>query len=57
MWVKPNMLRKYKMPPADDALIYCIQDLFYKFLRFIMNKNVIIYTVHYVDFVIVLNLF
>ena len=28
MWVKPNMLRKYKMPPADDALIYCIQDLF-----------------------------
>ena len=28
MWVKPNMLRNYKMPPADDALIYCIQDLF-----------------------------
>ena len=28
MWVKPNMLRKYKMPPADDSLIYCIQDLF-----------------------------
>lgn len=28
IWVKPNMLRKYKMPPADDALIYCIQDLF-----------------------------
>ena len=28
MWVKPNMLRKFKMPPADDALIYCIQDLF-----------------------------
>ena len=28
MWVKPNMLRKYKIPPADDALIYCIQDLF-----------------------------
>ena len=28
MWVKPNMLRKYKMPPADDALIFCIQDLF-----------------------------
>ena len=27
-WVKPNMLRKYKMPPADDALIYYIQDLF-----------------------------
>ena len=26
-WVKPNMLRKYKMPPADDSLIYCIQDL------------------------------
>ena len=21
-WVKPNMLRDYKMPPADDALIY-----------------------------------
>ena len=28
MWVKPKMLRKYKMPPADDALIFCIQDLF-----------------------------
>ena len=28
VWVKPNMLRKYKMPPADDALIFCIQDLF-----------------------------
>ena len=28
VWVKANMLRKYKMPPADDALIYCIQDLF-----------------------------
>jgi len=28
LWVKPNMLRKYKMPPADDALIFCIQDLF-----------------------------
>ena len=28
-WVKPNMLRKYKMPPADNALIYSIQDLFY----------------------------
>ena len=27
VWVKPNMLRKYKMPPADDALIFCIQDL------------------------------
>ncbi len=27
-WVKPNMLRKYTMPPADDALIYSIQDLF-----------------------------
>ena len=27
-WVKPNMLRTYKMPPADDALIYCLQDLF-----------------------------
>ncbi len=27
-WVKPNMLRKYKMPPADDSLIYNIQDLF-----------------------------
>tara|TARA_B100000524_G_C23633349_1_gene364010 strand:- start:453 stop:869 length:417 start_codon:yes stop_codon:yes gene_type:complete len=26
-WVHPNMLRKYKMPPADDSLIYCIQDL------------------------------
>ena len=28
MWVKPSMLREYKMPPADDALIFCIQDLF-----------------------------
>ena len=28
MWVKPNMLRKYKMPPAEDALIYFVQDLF-----------------------------
>ena len=28
MWVKPNMLRDYKMPPADDSLIYCLQDLF-----------------------------
>ena len=27
-WVKPSMLRNYKMPPADDALIYCLQDLF-----------------------------
>ena len=27
-WVKPNMLRKYAMPPPDDALIYSIQDLF-----------------------------
>ena len=27
-WVKPNMLRDYKMPPADEALIYCLQDLF-----------------------------
>ena len=27
-WVKPNMLRKYNMPPADDSLIYCLQDLF-----------------------------
>ena len=26
-WVKPSMLRKYKMPPADNSLIYCIQDL------------------------------
>ena len=28
IWVKPNMLKKYKMPPADVSLIYCIQDLF-----------------------------
>ena len=27
-WVKPNMLRQFKMPPADDSLIYCLQDLF-----------------------------
>ena len=29
-WVKPNMLRKYKMPAADDSLIYCLQDLLQK---------------------------
>jgi len=27
-WVKPNLLRRYKMPPADDSLIYFVQDLF-----------------------------
>ena len=27
-WVKANMLRRFKMPPADDALIYSLQDLF-----------------------------
>ena len=27
-WVKPNMLRQFKMPPADDSLIYSLQDLF-----------------------------
>ena len=27
-WVKQSMLIKYKMPPAVDALIYCLQDLF-----------------------------
>ena len=27
-WVKPNMLRHFKMPPADDSLIYNLQDLF-----------------------------
>ena len=27
-WVKANMLRQFKMPPADDALIYNLQDLF-----------------------------
>ena len=27
-WVKPSNLRKYKMPPADDSLIYSLQDLF-----------------------------
>ena len=27
-WVKPNMLRQFKMPPADDSLIHCLQDLF-----------------------------
>ena len=26
-WVKSNKLREYKMPPADDSLIYCLQDL------------------------------
>ena len=27
-WVKANMLRQFKMPPADDSLIYSLQDLF-----------------------------
>ena len=27
-WVKANMLRQFKMPPADDTLIYRLQDLF-----------------------------
>ena len=27
-WVKANMLRQFKMPPADDSLIYRLQDLF-----------------------------
>ena len=26
-WVKANTLRQYKMPPADDTLIYSLQDL------------------------------
>ena len=26
-WVKSNKLREYKMPPAEDSLIYCLQDL------------------------------
>ena len=26
-WVKSNKLRGYKMPPADDSFIYCLQDL------------------------------
>ena len=26
-WVKSNKLREYTMPPADDAFIYCLQDL------------------------------
>ena len=26
-WVKSNELKEYKMPPADDSLIYCLQDL------------------------------
>jgi 8-oxo-dGTP diphosphatase len=26
-WVKANTLRQYKMPPADDSLIYILQDL------------------------------
>lgn len=28
-WVKPNTLRNYKMPPADNILIYSLLDLFY----------------------------
>ena len=27
-WVKANMLRHFKMPPADNSLIYSLQDLF-----------------------------
>ena len=27
-WVKASMLRQFKMPPADDSLIYSLQDLF-----------------------------
>jgi 8-oxo-dGTP diphosphatase len=26
-WVKANKLREYNMPPADDSLIYSLQDL------------------------------
>jgi 8-oxo-dGTP diphosphatase len=26
-WVKVNKLREYNMPPADDSLIYSLQDL------------------------------
>ena len=26
-WVKVNTLKQYKMPPADDSLIYNLQDL------------------------------
>jgi len=26
-WVKANTLRQYRMPPADDSLIYILQDL------------------------------
>ena len=26
-WVKVNTLRQYEMPPADDSLIYSLQDL------------------------------
>jgi 8-oxo-dGTP diphosphatase len=26
-WVRANTLRQYKMPPADDSLIYSLQDL------------------------------
>ena len=26
-WVKANTLRQYRMPPADDSLIYSLQDL------------------------------
>ena len=26
-WVKVNMLRQYNMPPADDSLIFSLQDL------------------------------
>ena len=27
-WVKANMLRQFKMPPADNSFIYSLQDLF-----------------------------
>ncbi len=26
-WVEVNKLREYDMPPADNSLIYCLQDL------------------------------
>ena len=26
-WIEANKLREYNMPPADNSLIYCLQDL------------------------------
>ena len=51
-WVKLNMLRKYTMPPADDALIYSYTGfvlMIFEIHNNEKNDKVIIYIlVHYV---------